>query len=45
MQKLRKARDAKNYEAVAVSISSCTGDQYQVRKLVDAIDELSKSNL
>jgi ClpP class serine protease len=45
LKKLHKARDSTKYEAIAISINSCTGDQYHIRKLVDAIDELSKKNL
>lgn len=45
LRKLREARDRGNHEAIAISISACSGDHYQVRKLTEAIDELSKSNL
>ena len=45
LRKLREARDRKQHEAIALSISHCSGDQYQVRTIVEAIDELSKSNL
>ena len=38
-------RDSSKYEAIAISINSCTGDQYQVIKLVEAVEELSKKNL
>ena len=45
LRKIHDARDLSKYEAIAISINSCTGDQYQVRKLVEAVDELSKKNL
>lgn len=45
LRKLREARDRGNHDAIAISITACSGDHFQVRKITDAIDQLSKTNL
>lgn len=45
LEKLNSAGGRKEHDALALSISACAGDHYQVRKVVDAIDYLSKEKL